>query len=356
MKLTKQVKKAMALVLTTALVLSGQTVTKSNAQDTQEPQKEYKATVSTGLAQTETGGTTTTGSAISSTFRTITKTNKDTGEKTHRDIAESGWGDGKGIVYSFYIGNTDVVEIMKFNQPVLEVTDGDETGVSVVQLVSWKELKKMTDKKIDLTSLKKLYEEGTDNPEDGDWPGILVNVPAGRTISFRLYDAEPNGGNDSQATETPEDTATKLYFGMTDGSYVDYTKEIKLEGNGKYSFTVDNLTGENIKNLGYFEMDGDDNGVRLAMGQITVNGTYSMELDDEVGTASDLCYTELNPFHNSQNGLPNIWNPAGQSDVIAKGENADLVGDGGEGIHLLVNKKYVPITEITYTFTVSGMS
>jgi CBS domain-containing protein len=270
-----------------------------------------------------------------SNFTDITKVEKD-GTITYPNIAEAGWESSVPKGWSFFISHQDTMNIMKnYEKPVIIITAGDVKDVSVQEQCKWSVLKfDETKKEIDLTSLVADYKALNDVKDKDDWQGLVLNVPTGREISFEIIDA----------------AKPALTFTMQDTGWVEYTKNLSVQGNGDYSINFDSLQNGALVNVGFFKST--DTNMRIKMGTIVVNGKYKMTL----AKPGDLNYDAVNPSDATMNGLANIWNKEGQSEIVAESDDAILMGDGGTSIALMVNDKNTDITSLQYNFTLSGLS
>lgn len=338
MRVSKSVKKSVALATAVAMAITSLSVfsfNKANAATGKIANTDlvYAATVTVGKdAESNIIAT-----SSNSNFSDIATKDKATDEITgYKDIAEAGWASGTPEGWSVFISHEDTMNIMNnYEKPQLRVTSGSAVDMLLQEQCTWSTANvDATTGVLDLTQWQELYQGLNDVKGEDDWQGLVVVIPTDREVSFEIVDAAK-----------PE-----LSFGMQDGAWVEHNTKLSVQGNGEYSINIDDISGETLKNVGFFKAT--DESLRIKMGKIVVNGTYNMTL----ATPNDLNYDALNPSDGTINGLPNIWNPEGMAEIVAEGEDAYLIGDGGSNISLIVNDKNTAITSLTYYFILSGLS
>lgn len=126
----------------------------------------------------------------------------------------------------------------------------------------------------------------------------------------------------------------------------EYSNTTAITADGDYSITVGDLSiADGLTNLGFFAVGADEKAVTATVNSIVVNNDYTVTVGSAVNTADE-----------TGNGLPNIWNPAGQADVVFSGDGCSFKGDGGTSIKFYVGDTDTAITSVTYNITVSGYS
>lgn len=126
----------------------------------------------------------------------------------------------------------------------------------------------------------------------------------------------------------------------------EYSNTTAITADGDYSITVGDLSiADGLTNLGFFAVGADEKAVTATVNSIVVNNDYTVTVGSAVNTADE-----------TGNGLPNIWNPAGQADVVFSGDGCSFKGDGGTSIKFYVGDEATTITSVTYNITVSGYS
>ncbi len=372
MKLTKGMKKALSLLLSTALVVGGVNVT-ANKAAADEADAASKTLSWTGEAVYQDAG------EDDGALKSITETESNgvTIRSMSNDI--EGWAQGHMAV-------VEISTLAAFTAPQITVvaegpseTVGDDTEFSVMEYNSWDEVFKVAA----ATNAAFNVQTGALNKEETMYwvkaPGRTVTAiyvheegvdPLAGNGSGEGEGGEGEGGEGGEGEETvtpgpiAENTARLSFSNQAVGWNDHAAPALDITEAGEYTMTVSEFGASQFTNLGFFGVESvtDIETITIAMQSITINGEYELVLkntDDENG----IDYSALNPKSSTKNGLANIWNPNGKLAVVAA--NADesatlgaVANEAGEvtGIAFYVGEEETEMDTIAYNFEVTELT
>ena len=117
-------------------------------------------------------------------------------------------------------------------------------------------------------------------------------------------------------------------------SWSERTAQVKLAGNGEYSFSLTFDDEKGMKNLGYIPVIG-GSAMTVEVSSITVNGSYKMTYADN---------PVLKAGVENSNGLSNIWNSSPETKICSS-EGAYLALDHADGAIMLYVEMEASSTE-----------
>lgn len=133
-----------------------------------------------------------------------------------------------------------------------------------------------------------------------------------------------------EPTTVPSSKAT-VKFATQLGNWATPSQILYINESGSYSVELTNLNTNSFKNVGFFKYEP-ESGYTGEKCKITVD---SIDITAQNGTVYNLklsdMYLNRDPGASSDNGLPNVWNAAGQKAGVATSADGTAALDGGTG-------------------------
>ena len=153
---------------------------------------------------------------------------------------------------------------------------------------------------------------------------LVMSNGSGVITKVEIYDEK----NPAPTTKTENISTIQYNFTVTSGgnttvTFTDgssHSASVAVTDSGDYSAKI-TVNASSIQNVGFIEVPAGDS-VGLTVNTLLINDKYTLKVDKAL--------TEVSP----NNGLANIWNEQGQSEVVYAGTDAYLAG--GSVIKLVI--------------------